>query len=194
MTPELLALLNELAAYGASNDATAASRGEKMLNITPDTGPFLALMIRALQARQVLEVGTSNGYSTLWLADAVREIDGLVATLELAPHKVLQARENFERAGLAPWIRQEVGDAGVYLKRAADGAFRLIFLDSERSEYVGWWSELQRVLAAGGMIVVDNATSHEAEMAPFTALVQATPGFITSLVTLGNGELLILKV
>ena len=194
MNPELQLILAELAAFGASNDAAAASRGAKMLNITPDTGPFLGLMLRALSARQVLEIGTSNGYSTLWLADAVREIDGLVTTLEMSPSKVLMARENFERAGLAPWIRQEVGEAGAWLAKAPAGAFKLVFLDSERSEYPGWWPDLQRILAPGGLIVVDNATSHEVEMGPFQAAVAATPGFLTSLVTLGNGELLVLKV
>lgn len=194
MTPELQSLLSELATFGASNDAAAASRGEKMLNITPDTGPFLALMVRLLEARQVLEIGTSNGYSTLWLADAARDIDGLVTTLETSPAKVLMARQNFERAGLAPWIRQEVGDAGDWLAKAPEGACRMLFLDSERSEYVAWWPHLQRILAPGGLIVVDNATSHELEMAPFQAAVAATPGYLTSLVTLGNGELLVLKV
>lgn len=194
MTPALQNLLAELEAFGSENDAHAASRASKMLNITPDTGPFLALMVRLLAARQVLEIGTSNGYSTLWLADAVREIDGMVTTLELSPAKVLMARENFERAGLAPWIRQVAGEAGAWLAQAPDGAFRLVFLDSERSEYVGWWRELQRILAPGGLIVVDNATSHALEMVPFQAEVSATPGYLTSLVTLGNGELLILKV
>ena len=194
MTPALQSLLAELEVFGSENDAHAASRAAKMLNITPDTGPFLSLMVRALSARQVLEVGTSNGYSTLWLADAVRDIDGQVTTLELSPEKVLLARENFERAELAPWIRQVVGEAGAWMATAPAAAFRLVFLDSERSEYVAWWPHLQRILAPGGLIVVDNATSHELEMAPFQASVAATPGYLTSLVTQGNGELLILKV
>jgi len=79
------------------------------------------------------------------------------------------------------------------LQRSADGAFDLVFLDSERPEYPGWWPDLKRVLRPGGLLVVDNATSHRAEMAPFVALVTADVSFVTSLVPVGNGEFLAVK-
>lgn len=193
MNLQLQAVLREMEAFGTSNDAHATQRQDKMLNITPDTGQFLNLLVRMLNARQVLEVGTSNGYSTLWLADAVRAIDGQVTTLELSPAKVALARDNFQEAGLAPWIEVMDGDAGAFLAFAHDMAYRLIFLDSERSEYCGWWHQLQRVLAPGGLIVVDNATSHREEMAPFMKLVGATLGYRNCLVTQGKGALMIFK-
>jgi len=68
-----------------------------------------------------------------------------------------------------------------------------IFLDSERIEYVGWWPDLKRVLRPGGLIVVDNALSHEEEMAPFVALVSSDDDFETSLVPVGKGEFLAVK-
>lgn len=188
----LSALLAELAAFGDANDAAAGRRQDKMLNITPDTGEFLALMLRMLQARRVLEVGTSNGYSTLWLADAVRDIDGQVTTLEHSVEKQALARANFERAGLSPWISLVPGDAGAFLA-LPQPPYRLIFLDSERTEYPGWWPHLQALLEPGGLMVVDNATSHREEMAPFVELVNATPGYRTCLVTQGKGEFLIFK-
>jgi predicted O-methyltransferase YrrM len=79
------------------------------------------------------------------------------------------------------------------LERTADSAFDFIFLDSERPEYPGWWPNLGRVLRPGGLLVVDNATSHPQEMAPFVALVQADPIFTTSLVPVGNGEFMAAK-
>ena len=79
------------------------------------------------------------------------------------------------------------------LQRSADGAFDLVFLDSERPEYPGWWPHLKRVLRPGGLLVVDNATSHAVEMAPFVALVAADVSFVTSLVPVGNGEFLAAK-
>jgi predicted O-methyltransferase YrrM len=84
-------------------------------------------------------------------------------------------------------------NAGHVLQRAADGAYDLVFLDSERPEYPGWWPDLKRVLRPGGLLVVDNATSHQAEMAPFVALVSADREFVTSLVPVGNGEFLAVK-
>ena len=71
-----------------------------------------------------------------------------------------------------------------------DATFDMIFLDSAREEYPQWWPDIKRVLRPGGLLVVDNATSHQEEMAPFIALVKADTEFVTSLVPVGNGELL----
>jgi predicted O-methyltransferase YrrM len=164
-----------------------------MLNITRDTGELLSVLVRATVARRVLEIGTSNGYSTLWLASAARAIGGAVTTVELAEYKVGLASANFARSGLAGSISLRHDDAGRVLRQATDSAYDLVFLDSERPEYPGWWPDLGRVLRPGGLLVVDNAISHRAEMAPFVALVAADRRFVTSLVPVGNGEFLAVK-
>ena len=190
MVDTLENLLTELEQFGRDNDSATAERPRKMLNITRDTGEFLAVLVRAAFARRVLEIGTSNGYSTLWLASAAQDIGGSVTTVEKSQYKIDLAAKNFARSGLASSIAQVHDDAGRLLERSADGAFDLIFLDSERPEYSGWWPHLRRVLRRGGLLVVDNATSHPAEIAPFVALVKADAEFITSLVPVGNGEFL----
>ena len=190
MVDALQNLLTELEQFGRDNDSATAERPRKMLNITRDTGEFLAVLVRAAFARRVLEIGTSNGYSTLWLASAAQDIGGSVTTVEKSQYKIDLAAKNFARSGLASSISQVHDDAGRLLERSADGAFDLIFLDSERPEYSGWWPHLRRVLRRGGLLVVDNATSHPAEIAPFVALVKADAEFITSLVPVGNGEFL----
>ncbi len=190
MVDALQNLLAELEQFGRDNDSATAERPRKMLNITRDTGEFLAVLVRAAFARRVLEIGTSNGYSTLWLASAAQDIGGSVTTVEKSQYKIDLAATNFARSGLASSIAQVHDDAGRLLERSADGAFDLIFLDSERPEYSGWWPHLRRVLRRGGLLVVDNATSHPAEIAPFVALVKADAEFITSLVPVGNGEFL----
>ena len=187
------ALLAELERFGKANDGSTTERPRRMLNITRDTGEFLAVLVRATLARRVLEIGTSNGYSTLWLAAAACAIGGEVTTVELSDYKVGLATSNFVRSGLARYIAVVHDDAGRVLCRSADGAFDLVFLDSERAEYPGWWGDLKRVLRPGGLLVVDNATSHVAEMAPFVAQVSADASFVTSLVPVGNGEFLALK-
>ena len=109
INPSLQALLRELEAFGQQNDQTISERPRRMLNITRDTGEFLSVIILAMDARRILEIGTSNGYSTLWLASAARAIDGHVTTIELSEFKIALATRNFERSGLAGTIRQVRG-------------------------------------------------------------------------------------
>lgn len=193
MTESLQVLLTELEHFGEANDSATAERPRRMLNITRDTGEFLSVLVQATSARRVLEIGTSNGYSTLWLASAARGVGGAVTTVELSDYKVGLARHNFSRSGLASSITLVQDDAGRVLERAVDASSDLIFLDSERPEYPGWWPHLKRVLRPGGLLVVDNATSHPEQMAPFIALVKADADFTTSLVPIGNGEFLAVK-
>ncbi|WP_049400568.1 O-methyltransferase [Stenotrophomonas maltophilia] len=189
----LQALKDELVRFGADNDARESERGRRMLNITPDTGEFLSVLVRFGQARRVLEIGTSNGYSTLWLAEATAATDGHVTTLEYAEDKVAMARDTFARSGLDAHITLVHADAGSWLLQAANASIDLLFLDSDRGQYAGWWPQLRRVLRPGGLLVVDNATSHAEEMQPLRVLLDADPDFSTSLVPVGNGELLAVR-
>lgn len=193
MSNRLQRLLAELEQFGRANDGAAMERARRMLNITRDTGAFLGVLVRSTASRRVLEIGTSNGYSTLWLAEAARAIGGAVTTVECSEYKIGLAAQNFARSGLAEFITLVNDDAGAVLARSADEAFDLVFLDSERSAYVGWWPDLKRVLRAGGLLVADNALSHAAEIAPWLALVEADRAFATSLVPVGNGEFLAVK-
>ncbi len=194
MTEFLSELLLELEQFGLSNDGVITDRPRRMLNITRDTGKFLSVLVRAMNARRVLEIGTSNGYSTLWLALAAKAVEGHVTTFELSDYKLALAAKNFERSSLAPFITQIRGDAGAQLKCNPESSFDFIFLDSERSEYSGWWPDIKRVLRKGGLLVVDNATSHAAEMSPFMALVSADSDFATCTVPVGNGEFLATRI
>lgn len=194
MTESIQGLLVELEQFGSSNDDAIADRPQRMLNVTRDTGEFLSVLVRAMNARRVLEIGTSNGYSTLWLAMAAKAIEGHVTTVELSDFKLGLAARNFERSGLSPFITQIRGEAGAELERASESSFDVVFLDSERSEYPGWWPDIKRVLRKGGLLVVDNATSHSSEMAPFVAMVSSDPDFTTCTVPVGNGEFLATRV
>jgi predicted O-methyltransferase YrrM len=190
MTESLLQLLAELERFSKDNDRTIDERPRRMLNITRETGEFLSVLVRATNAQRVLEIGTSNGYSTIWLADAAHAISGNVCTVELSELKIALATKNFACSGLSSVITQVHNDAGRVLTDTESEAFDLIFLDSERLEYTGWWPDIKRVLRRGGLLVVDNAISHLDEMAPLVTLVKADPEFTTCLVPVGNGEFL----
>ncbi|MED5594572.1 MULTISPECIES: O-methyltransferase [Janthinobacterium] len=186
-------LLSELEAFGSSNDAAHTERASRMLNITRDTGELLAVLVHAHGARRLLEIGTSNGYSTLWLARAARSLGGSVVTVEKAQDKFDMAHANFARAQLQGVIGQLLADAGDVLRDAADGAYDFIFLDSARQQYAQWWPQLDRVLAAGGVLVVDNASSHYADMADFLDAIRADSRYTTCLATVGKGEFIAVK-
>ncbi|MBB3222966.1 O-methyltransferase [Pseudoduganella umbonata] len=193
MNADLNLLLEELERFGEANDG-GIGRGDpasaqRMLNITRDTGEFLALLVRATRARDILEIGTSNGYSTLWLADAAAADGGKVTTVELHDTKYRMALENFARAGLGDRIDSLNADAGEVLRVAGDAAYDMVFLDSDRTQYLGWWPEIRRVLRPRGLLVVDNAVSHADQIAGFAQTVEAD-GFTCSLVPVGKGELL----
>ena len=183
----------ELERFGEANDAATNDSARRMFNITRSTGELLAVLVRAAGAKRVLEIGTSNGYSTLWLAEAARAIGGLVTTVEFAAHKIDLASANFARSGLATFITLIQDDAGHLLQRCDQSAYDLVFLDSERAEYPGWWPHLRRALRPGGLLIVDNATSHAEQLAPLVGLVTADPEFETCLVPVGKGEFLAVK-
>lgn len=185
------AVLVKLERLGAQDDSRAA--GERMLNITPETGELLVVLALAMHARRVLEIGTSNGYSTIWLATAMERTGGSVETIERSAAKVAMARANLDRAGVASRVTITEGEAGDVLLRHRDGSADLVFLDSDRARYGDWWREIDRVLRPGGLLVVDNATSHPDQMAPLRALIDARGDYAATVVAVGKGELLAVK-
>ena len=193
MEKTLKALLEELEQFGLQNDAIAKDSANRMLNITRETGELLMALIHATGAQRILEIGTSNGYSTLWLAHAAGATGGRVTTVEASDHKVMLAEENFRAAGLASIITVLHDRAHAVLARSTDSAYDFIFLDAGRNEYPRMWSSLKRVLRRGGSIVADNATSHPGEIAPFMDLVKSDPDFLTALLPVGKGEFLAVK-
>jgi predicted O-methyltransferase YrrM len=193
MSDLLDSLKSELEQFSKVNDATHSEHSQRMLNITHETGEFLSVLVRAMRARRLLEIGTSNGYSTLWLAEAASEIGGTVTSVDISEFKLKLAAANFVRAGLSSVIKVVHGDAGFVLERLEPDSFDLLFLDSERREYPRWWPHIRRTLRPGGLLVVDNATSHPEQMAPFISLVKSDSGFTTSIVAVGNGEFLAVK-
>lgn len=187
-------LKQALEQFGEQHDLAQTNRADKMLNITRDTGELLAVLVQTRGAQAVLEIGTSNGYSTLWLAEAVARLDGHVTTIERDEAKRALAQANFEQAALAGRITQLAGEAGALLPTLPSAGFPLIFLDSDRRQYRAWWPQLQRLLPPRGLLVVDNAISHREELAEWMAEVAQDPRFVTSLVPVGKGEWLVVRV
>ena len=173
------------------HDLKQADRLHRYRNIEPESGQFLSMLIRAQQSKNILEIGTSTGYSTLWLAEAARLTQAMITTLEVDAERVAQAKQYATEIDLADLINFKVIDAQVYLE-AEKEIFDFILLDAERDAYVSYWPHLSRLLKAkGGLLVVDNVISHAAEVEEFIALIQQDPRFIMSIVPIGAGLLMV---
>ena len=187
------ALAYELYASGRVHDAAQADRLARWRNVEPETAQLLGVLVRAMGARRVLEIGTSNGYSTLWLADAAEAVGGRVVSLDIDPARSALAAEHLGRAGLGGVVELLTEDAGGALATFGDGAWDLVFLDAERPAYAGYWPDLVRVLAQPGLLVVDNVISHAAEVADFRALVEADDRVVSSIVPIGAGAMVVAR-
>jgi predicted O-methyltransferase YrrM len=193
MDARLSGLLDELHRHGVEHDADKADRLERLRNLEPDTAALLALLVRATGARRVLELGTSNGYSTLWLADAVASNEGSLTSVELDPERTTQAAQNLAQAGLRSVVDLRIQDAADTLRQSDDGEWDMIFLDAERPAYVGYWPDLVRVLRPRGVLAVDNVLSHAAEVEEFRALASADERVSEALAPSGAGVLLLVR-
>jgi predicted O-methyltransferase YrrM len=185
------ALAAEIISASRAHDARQTDRLARYRNLEPETASLLALLIRATGASRVLEIGTSNGYSTLWLADAVEAAAGHVLTLEIDPARTAQARENLERAGLAALVECRTQGAAQALAEEPVDAWEFVFLDAERPQYAALWPRLIDVLEPRGLLAIDNAISHASELTAVSALIAADPHLDSSLVPIGAGLLLV---
>ena len=193
MDDTLLGLLEKLAEFGEDNDARETARPKRMLNITRDTGRLLWILIRAMGATRILEIGTSNAFSTIWLADAARSTGGRVTTLELNPEKIALARANLVTAGLDGVVDIIEGRAADSLA-ALPGPFDVVFLDADRPSYLAYLELVVPKLRSGGILIADNATSHAQELRDYLRRVKSDPQLFAVTVPIGNGEEIALKV
>ncbi len=189
----MAAVLDEMHRHGVAHDAARADRLERLRNVEPDSAQVLALLVRATGARRLLEIGTSNGYSTLWLADALRSTGGRMLTVDTDAGRSALAARNLERAGLAELVDLRVEDAAATLRGEPDAGRDMVFLDAERPFYPGYWPDLVRVLRPGGLLAVDNVISHAEQLTAFRTLVADDDRVSEALVPTGAGVLLVVR-
>jgi predicted O-methyltransferase YrrM len=193
MDEALRTLLGELYRDGLRHDGAQSDRLNRRRNLEPDAAALLSVVIQAMGARTVVEIGTSNGYSTIWLADAVAPVGGRVLSVDLDAAAHERAAANLAAAGLDKVVELRGCDGGAALAELPDGGCDVLFLDSERPEYPGWWPHPLRVLRPGGLLAVDNVLSHPDEVAPLLRLIDAEPALTATVVPVGKGELLAVK-
>ncbi|HTR39219.1 MAG TPA: class I SAM-dependent methyltransferase [Bryobacteraceae bacterium] len=172
MTPEIRRLLSELEQRGREHDAKEPDHSRRMLNLEPATAELVSILAQSSRARNALEIGTSNGYSTIWLAASIAPSGGRVTSIDRNPEKHRRARENLTRAGLLDSVDLRTGDATEMIA-ALSGPFDFVFFDADRISAPAQLSLLAQKLARPALILADNALSHPDQIAGYLAAIQA---------------------
>ena len=177
----------------AEDRADGTPRAERLRAISPEVGELLCTLVLAIGARAIVEIGTSGGYSTLWLAAAAARTGGPVTAFEVDPAKVERASTAFAEAGVDQVVdlRHQDGLDGL---EGFSGDVDLVFLDGEKEGYEAFVAPIVRALRVGGMLVADNLVSHAEALEGFRRAALGHPELSGLVVPIGRGEVLAVKV
>jgi predicted O-methyltransferase YrrM len=154
--------------------------------VAPATGRFLFALAASQPGVEVLEIGGSRGYSSIWLASGARVLGGQVTSLEVDPRKCAAWRENVAEAGLEEWAELVESDA-IETLRGAQDVFDLVFLDAEKDDYEELFGLARPLLEPGALVVADNVLSHVETLGEYTAARQADPTLSSVTLPLDRG-------
>jgi caffeoyl-CoA O-methyltransferase len=159
---------------------------ERSRAVAPTTGRFLFSLVAPQADCEVLEIGGSRGYSSIWLGAGVRMIGGHVLSLEHDPAKVEAWTRNVADAGLEGWAELRPGDAFETL-RSSEDVFDVVFLDAEKDDYEALFELARRRVEPGGLVVADNVLSHVETLGAYSAARQADPTLASVTLPLDRG-------
>jgi predicted O-methyltransferase YrrM len=185
--------MRELEARDTAEREAGLPSSQRMRALVPEAGRFINMLIRACGHKRLLEIGTSYGYSTLWLATAAQANGGMVETLELAPERFEASRQMFARAGLSSLIKQTQGDARQLIP-TLEGQYDFIFIDAEKDDYEDFLDLTFARVRPGGIIMADNVLSHADQLGHYIEKAQHTQGLLSVTVPVGRGEEMSLRV
>jgi predicted O-methyltransferase YrrM len=180
------AVLERLAREDADERARGLPSAQRSRAVTPTTGRFLFALAAPQTDCEILEVGGSRGYSSIWLAAGARILGGRLLSLERDPAKAEAWRTNVTEAGLEDWAELAEGDAFETLERL-DDVFDVVFLDAEKEDYERLFALTRGMLEPGGLVVADNVLSHPDPLAAYSAARQADPALSSVTVPLDRG-------
>lgn len=154
--------------------------------VAPTTGQFLFSLVAPQTGCEVLEVGGSRGYSSIWLGAGVRHLGGRVVSIERAPEAAERWRANVRDAGLEEWVELIEADALDVLQELED-IFDVVFIDAEKSQYEHYFAPARQRVEPGGLIVADNVLSHKETLEPYSRARQSDPTLVSTTVPLDRG-------
>ena len=159
---------------------------QRSRQVAPTTGRFLFALAASQAGIEVLEIGGSRGYSSIWLAAGARVLGGRVLSLEHELEKCAAWRANIAEAGLEEWAELVEGDAFTTLREIED-TFDLVFLDAEKEQYEALFALARPLLEPGGLVVADNVLSHADKLAAYSAARQADETLVSVTLPLDRG-------
>jgi caffeoyl-CoA O-methyltransferase len=180
------AVLERLEREDADERERGAPASERSRQVARTTGQFLFALVAPQADCEVLEIGGSRGYSTVWLAAGVGHLGGRVLSLENDPAKAEAWRRSIVDAGLEEWAELVEGDAFETLERI-DDVFDIVFLDAEKEDYERLFALARGKLEPGGLVVADNVLSHPDSLARYSAARQADRSLSSVTVPLDRG-------
>ena len=168
---------------------------ENFWNVAPSTANFLNMLVKLRNAKNVLELGTSNGYSAIWLAKALKETQGKLTTIEFWEKRLLPAKENFKICKVDDIIATRLGSAkDILVDLINEGqTFDFVFIDANKSEYVKYFELADKMLVKNGVIVADDILTHTEKVQPFLDAIQGHASYQSELLKFDDGLLFAIK-
>jgi predicted O-methyltransferase YrrM len=204
MKESILKILEELETQSALEKSRKVNviPENRMLAITKETGELLNMILRLKKAKNVLEIGMSVGYSTIWCAEAIIEQKGKIITIEQNPEKIKRAKENFQKAEISENVTIKQGMAieiltELSVQQQNNNFFDFVFIDADKESVTKYFDLIYPMVTIGGIIITDNMLypeKYRQEMKKFSEHIKANPNVRTTTSPIGNGEEITIKI
>ncbi len=168
---------------------------EDFWNVSHQTANFMSMLIKASNRKKILEIGTSNGYSTLWLADALKYTNGHLTTIEFWEKRQCLARDYISKCGLSEYVTFKIGQAyDIITEELQNETYDMVFIDANKQEYIKFFAAVHPLLKQGGIILADNITSHAKKVQPFVEAITNHKDYQVQILDLPDGMLMAYKL
>lgn len=170
-------------------------------NLPPESGNFINMLIKSHNIKTVLEIGTSNGYSAIWICDALKQTGGHLVSLEFWQKRIDLAEKNLKECGLYDIATIKCGSAFGLIQELTPEDFKsdkiapeLVFIDANKSEYIKYFELIHPLLKKGSIILADNVTSHPEKVQPFMDAITSHKDYQSELIPFDGGLLMAYKL
>ena len=160
-------------------------------NVDRQSANFLNMMVKNNKVKSALEIGTSNGLSSIWIASALKETKGNLITIEYWEKRAKLALDNFKKTNLSDIITVVVGDA---MEKKREFEFDFIFIDANKEEYIDYFNSFNPLLKKGGIIIADNILSHYKKTKNYVELLLNHPDYQSQILNFDAGMMLSIKL